>query len=512
MYLRQLELVNFRGIQRLSIQIRPNMLLIGENAWGKSSFLTALSLIFNQSHHLYQFNESDFHQGKNDLTLLFTFTKKRVHHYLFPELKPLFIPDNEGDESLYLRITGEKSGDNISTEYVFLEQQGQPILLPNMRSLLLDLIRHYPVYRFREVKLHSLKTPPLLFELSFKDKLSEEFFALNTLIRHYFLSKNTLESFSEPQLLWDKVQSLCQKLQFDEKHILRKRLMTNLIELLEPNIRHDFLTNKNIRPILLLEDMGARLHPRMMAIMWRIAGYLPIQQITTTNSVELISQAELQNICRLVRYQDKTKAYQLGKNDLNKEELRRLNFHIHYNRSLALFSRAWILVEGETEVWILSELAMLLGIDLVTEGIRIVEFAQSGLKPLIKYAQAMGIEWYVLTDGDEAGRKYAEIVKGLLSENEPVDSRLTILPKNDIECFFYSSGFSEVFMRLANWQPIGNVYPMRKIIQRAIQRNSKPDLAIALSTEIKKRGSQSIPLLFKRLFSKVVGLTRTQEI
>ncbi|MCL7790829.1 ATP-dependent endonuclease, partial [Pasteurella multocida] len=52
-------------------------------------------------------------------------------------------------------------------------------------------------------------------------------------------------------------------------------------------------------------------------------------------------------------------------------------------------------------------------------------------------------------------------------------------------------------------------YPMSKIIQRAIQRTSKPDLAIALSNEIKKRGSQAIPLLFKRLFSKVLSLART---
>lgn len=51
---------------------------------------------------------------------------------------------------------------------------------------------------------------------------------------------------------------------------------------------------------------------------------------------------------------------------------------------------------------------------------------------------------------------------------------------------------------------------MHKIIQRAIQRTSKPDLAIAISNEIEQRGTQSIPLLFKRLFSKVLNLSRTQ--
>nr|VXZ86634.1 Uncharacterised protein [Klebsiella pneumoniae] len=33
-----------------------------------------------------------------------------------------------------------------------------------------------------------------------------------------------------------------------------------------------------------------------------------------------------------------------------------------------------------------------------------IEFAQSGLKPLIKFARRMGIQWHVLVDGDEAGK------------------------------------------------------------------------------------------------------------
>ncbi|MCS5931506.1 hypothetical protein LNQ03_05820 [Klebsiella pneumoniae subsp. pneumoniae] len=40
-----------------------------------------------------------------------------------------------------------------------------------------------------------------------------------------------------------------------------------------------------------------------------------------------------------------------------------------------------------------------------------IEFAQSGLKPLIKFARRMGIQWHVLVDGDEAGKKYAATVQ-----------------------------------------------------------------------------------------------------
>lgn len=33
MYLKQVEAVGFRGLNRLSLQLRSNMVLIGENAW-----------------------------------------------------------------------------------------------------------------------------------------------------------------------------------------------------------------------------------------------------------------------------------------------------------------------------------------------------------------------------------------------------------------------------------------------------------------------------------------------
>ena len=109
-----------------------------------------------------------------------------------------------------------------------------------------------------------------------------------------------------------------------------------------------------------------------------------------------------------------------------------------------------------------------------------------------------------------AGRKYAETVKLMLEDGESPSHRLTVLPRMDIEHFFYTEGFEDVFIRLAHWQVQNNYLPMRKIIQRAIQRTSKPDLAIAISYEVERRGSQSIPLLFKRLFSKVLNLTRIQ--
>ena len=47
MLLERVEIVGFRGINRLSLMLEQNNVLIGENAWGKSSLLDALTLLLS---------------------------------------------------------------------------------------------------------------------------------------------------------------------------------------------------------------------------------------------------------------------------------------------------------------------------------------------------------------------------------------------------------------------------------------------------------------------------------
>lgn len=523
MYLKQIEITGFRGINHLALQLRPNMVLIGENAWGKSSLLDALSHIFNIKGELYQFNAADFHQQYHAATrkadkirLLFIFSAEQDDECQANIHQPychLFYPDEQGKSCIYLQVSGKRLNDTIKTEYSFLDNFFKPLSVSNHQEIILSIINHSPVYRFRDARLN--KFVPLEASLPHianeKDVLQSELQALSLLLHYYFLSiksrQQLADAMQDTSLLWDKVKSLCLRLKQDQNGELTHQVRAHLSSL--------FIINQTLRrvekPIILFEDLEARLHPRMIAIFWELVNYLPVQRITTTNSMELLSQVPLREISRLVRYQDHTEAFSLAHSSLGKEELRKLTFHIHYNRGLALFSRAWILVEGETEVWILSELANLLDVNLEMEGIRIVEFAQCGLRPLIKYAKAMGIEWYVLTDGDQAGEKYADIAKSMLQEDESSNKHLTIIPHQDIEHFFYHEGLRDVFVHLARWQPKDNkYYPAKTIIKRAIQYTSKPDLAIAISSEIKQRGRQAIPRLFKKLFIKVLQLIKEQ--
>lgn len=49
MYLERVEIYGFRGINRLSLALNKNTVLVGENSWGKLSLLDALTLTFTRT-------------------------------------------------------------------------------------------------------------------------------------------------------------------------------------------------------------------------------------------------------------------------------------------------------------------------------------------------------------------------------------------------------------------------------------------------------------------------------
>ena len=203
------------------------------------------------------------------------------------------------------------------------------------------------------------------------------------------------------------------------------------------------------RPILILEDIESRFHPTLLLSLWSILQVLPIQKIVTTNSSQLLSAISLHNLRRLCKQYYDVRCFRIKDKAFNVDDERKIAFHIRMSRPSALFARCWILVEGETEVWLLNEIASVLGINLASSGIKLVEFAQCGLYPLIRLARQMGINYHVLTDGDDAGRHYAQAVRDFVGSRNLPDY-LSVMPHVDIEHYFYTSGFADVYQKAAN--------------------------------------------------------------
>ncbi|KTS00040.1 MULTISPECIES: ATP-dependent endonuclease [Pantoea] len=542
MILEHIDIHGFRGINRLSLPLTDTNLLIGENAWGKSSLLDALTLLLAPAAEPYMFTEQDFHfppgeveARRHKLQLVFRFRAQGDEHEV------LFAPFwQQDDAGRYLRFStlATRQGSEVKTRWRFIDARGEVLPLAGTDAALAQLRAYYPVLRLRDARfgrrsrhndndtqrradtlsalaqeMHSLTRDLVARPQTLSDELLRQgLHTMQQLMAHYFLVQqpDTGAARVAPELRdgsqgWRSLDQLNQLIAGTESRS-RQVILLRMFSLLLQAHGSDALP-AGARPLLLVEDPETRLHPIMLSVAWNLLALMPLQKIATTNSGELLSQVALEQICRLVREPDRVAAWRIGPEGLSAEEARRIGFHIRVNRPSALFARCWLLVEGETEVWIINELARQRGYHFAAEGVKVIEFAQSGLKPLLKYARRMGIAWHVLTDGDEAGKKYAATARSQLQPHEQESDHLTQFPAPDIEHFLYKQGFSDVYHQMAHL-PLNVPMNARRIITKAIHHSSKPELAIAVAMAAAERGPQAIPPLLDQLFGRVMWLAR----
>jgi putative ATP-dependent endonuclease of OLD family len=244
---------------------------------------------------------------------------------------------------------------------------------------------------------------------------------------------------------------------------------------------------------------------------WGVIESLKAQTLVTTNSGEFLADVPLGVLRRLVRRDGHIQAFHLREGRLDPESLRRVGYHVSAKRGAILFARCWLLVEGETEFWLLRELAKTLGYDLEAEGVRCVEFAQCGVGPLARLANELGIEWHLMADGDESGVVFAREAVEFL-EGRPKRRHVTTLNRRNIENFLWHEGFERIYREAARVGPRGTedgdrVSPGR-ILERAVRRHSKPYLALTVAEECAREGTESVPRLLRSVIEQAVELAR----
>ena len=548
MLLERVEIVGFRGINRLSLMLEQNNVLIGENAWGKSSLLDALTLLLSPEFDLYHFVRDDFWfppgdiQGReHHLHIILTFRETEPGRHRVRRFRPLqrcWVPCDDGYHRVFYRLEGELAeDDSVMTLRSFIDGEGEALVLEEIDELARHLVRLMPVLRLRDARFmrrihngtvpHSPQIEITARQLDFLSRelvshpqnlsdgqIRQGLSAMVQLLEHYFAEQSSAQTrhrlmrrrSHDEQRSWrylDIINRMIDKPGGRSHRVILLGLFATLLQA-KGTVRLD----RDARPLLLIEDPETRLHPIMLSVAWHLLNLLPLQRVTTTNSGELLSLTPGEQVCRLVRESTRVSAWRLGPGGMNAEESRRIAFHIRFNRASSLFARCWLLVEGETETWVINELARQCGHHFDAEGVKVIEFAQSGLKPLIKFARRMGIQWHVLVDGDEAGKKYAATVRGLLNNDRELErDHLTSLPALDMEHFMYRQGFDDVYHRVAQI-PDNVPMNMRRVITKAIHRSSKPDLAIEVAMEAGRRGVDAVPTLLKKMFSRVLWLAR----
>lgn len=556
MLLDKIEIVGFRGINRLSLSIKELSAFLGENSWGKSSLFDALSLFLSGTNKSYKFESKDFHippnneiAPTNSINLVFTFKEQHISESLeerYKSIRQVWNQEKKGIRYIYYQIDGEYNAlGQLKTRRYFLNNEGLEKFTNknDLASLVNEFLSFVPVLR-----MGGEPCLPMRVDIPRSHKHSQRERS-EARIRHIFrslvhssqqLSDNQRgEGYEALAYLFDhylfKRYGGYDYQTVDFKHDIHTQrgfsfqVLTHFNDLLKSGnkkdramllfilgeflqARGDHLLRRGATPILLLEDPENDLHPVNLAITWRFFSLLPMQKLVFTNSSQLLSFFPLSRIQRLVRYPEMIKSYSLKVENFSDTDLRKITFHVRMNRPQSLFARAWLLVEGETETWLLTELARLCDHYFLVEGVQIIEFAQCGLSPLIKLAQDLNIEWHVLTDGDMAGQKYARRVDDLLQQGDLLTNRLTLLPALDIEHFFFENGFADVYYRAAglNNRELGSLN-VHKVIYKAVHKHSKPELGLAITSAVEQRGADSIPPLFKRLFARLIGLARTQS-
>lgn len=271
----------------------------------------------------------------------------------------------------------------------------------------------------------------------------------------------------------------------------------------------DYIIHKgDTRPLISVEDPEAYLHPLMLNSVWNLIDKLGTQRLVTTNSPDLLLAIPLNGMRRMKRSRDgNITVYKVPSGEVSLNDLRRIAYHLRVRRGRAMFMRSWLLVEGETEFWILPEVARAMGLDLWQEGIEFIEFAQCGLVPLAKLANNLGIAWHLLADGDRAGKNYVE--KAIPCAKEKQLGKITILQDQDIEHCFWENGYDYVFRRAAgefiDTSNDKSGKKTREIIKRAVKRCSKPGLALLLGREMTRPGNPGIPSELEKLVYDIVN-------
>ncbi|OCH16493.1 ATP-dependent endonuclease [Aliivibrio sp. 1S165] len=543
MLLERIEVSGFRGIKRLSLSFEQLTTLIGENTWGKSSLLDALSIALPVSGELHQFTLKDFHQDHSisytqdqhiQIIISWKTTEKNEHKAgRYRKLSSLWQSSADDDyQRIYYRISATNNEGKITSSSSFLSSDGEILRYHKIEYLITELMRLHPVIRIRDSRrlnfeemIESLPNDRVERRINNtcrrlmtapgqvnSGEIKSALHSMQSLVEHYFAFKhhkrNTTHRIHDDLFFGQKTDGVSLSQFINQNKNKQTKLL--LLGLLNTYLRAKGpnTLKKSARPLMIIEDPEGRLHPTQLIQAWSLLNHIPMQKILTTNSSELLSAVPLCSIRRLVRESDSTSCYSVSPTSLSRDDLRRITFHIRFQRTNALFARCWLLVEGETEVWLFNEMARMLGYNLAAEGVQIIEFAQSGLKSLIKIAKALHIEWHVVTDGDPAGKKYAFIVKNQL-DNEHERHRLTELPHKDIEHYLYHNGFEALFRSLSNItkdQPV----PPKKIIIKALKKFAKPDLALAIVQHSEELGPESIPVLLRWTLKRTVTMAKGQ--
>ena len=565
MFLTQLDIRNFRGIEELSLPLDDLCVLIGENNSGKSTILDAICLCLtrNLTRKGSIFEEYDYHladasadpSSAEPIEITLTFEEKCENEWpddLSGLLSEAVLTNDDGLKSIKLQVTSQYNVEiqDYLTDYEFLDSSGEKLVRAKNPKLLFDLQRTIPAFYLaslrdaaQEFRARSKFWGPFVRAFQVDKETRHE---LESMLSE--LNKKVLDQHAAFEDVKDRLIKTAKLLPLDNKDpVSIEAVPSKIFDILSrtqvnltsktgakiPILHHGsgtqslavislfdaFLQNQltegygdYAEPLLALEEPEAHLHPSAIGGVGEMLKQLSGQKLISTHSGELLAGVPLNNIFRLHRKQGKIAVRQMDPSTFTADEKNRLNYHVRKLRGSLLFSRCWLLVEGQTEATLLPDCARAMGYDLYAEGIVCVEFAQIGIGLLIKLANQLGIEWFAVMDNDGQGKKDKRVAGRLLDGRNP-DNYIQMLDHGNMEVFLCMEGFGEIYKSTISDQAEGiteeeGSLDYWKQVLKSQKDRAKTRNAFDIAKNIANQGTDSVPELLQNVIRQTINLAR----
>jgi putative ATP-dependent endonuclease of OLD family len=552
MHLSQVHIEHFRGIPRLTLPLDPVTVVIGENNRGKTSILDVLGLCLGRPGEPVptRFRDHDFHRPAGGdgavrpirLRLSFEAGPGGLSTTEEEELAPALVEGPAGGRELHVEFIGTPDGEPLRTR--FLDAAGEALEPQPPEGVLVALRRLHPVLLLRFAHDAPLRGPgPKSQAFPGREERRSERALEGQIGRVYRELMDTRgpvppdhldQGLAAARTLFERIQArrggaadplgrilgeLVGAANGDggrtDAALARAGSGSHTLGLLLVlgallDVRGTSHLPREAHPLIAIEEPEVHLHPILLASTWDVIESLSAQTLVTTHSGELLASVPLGHLRRLARRDGEVDVRRLRPGTLSGTDLRRVAYHVRAKRGSALFARCWLLVEGESEFWLMRGLAQLLGYDLDAEGVHCVEFAQCGVEPLVELADDLGIGWHLLADGDESGALYHHDATRHL-DGRPVATRITRLEHPDVERALWEHGYADLYREAAGVGAPGRNPKGRSpewVIAKAVRKASKPYLALSAVEAVAKRGADGVPAGLRHAVEASVRLAR----
>lgn len=555
-----LHIQNFRGIKCLDLDLDEITVLIGENNSGKTAVLDAMRICLKDigPRRRAVFNALDFHladgaaepASADPILIEITFSERSKGEWdakLVRRLNRVGVVQVDDDECSHviLRVTCEHNPTNPSfdAEWAFLNLDREALTTVGDRALagFQQEVSYYYLHALRDARHHFGERGPFWRPFLKDTKLSMEKKAeIEETIRQVNdLVVSSHDSFGRVHESLRQVQDVIP-------------LSTGDVVSIEavPGRMFDMLTNARVNlgtvggakipvghhgegtqslavltlfaaflkawprgaPIVALEEPEAHLHPSAIRALQGLICRFSGQKLISTHSGDLLAETEIHQIRRLARTRKGVRSYRISNDLLSSEETRKFNYHIRHTRGELLFARCWLLVEGETEAWIFPAAARALKVDLHREGIRIITHKHTDVGLLATIANALGIAWFCVGDGDDEENKTKRKLRNHLGS--AAETERMAFPYKNIEVHLLESGYDHIYAEL---MPNQNRAKIERgagdpgywtEYARKFPKNSKTRAAAAVGMQMETRGAEGVPEKIRDVLDRVLSLVR----